>query len=142
MNELEIMALLADRQPPLTPKKAYNGELTEEIDSLSAPEIVKAGLHLLNDDLESAHVIAQAMEGDSSADYWHAIVHRREGDYGNARYWFARVGPHPVLTETYGNALGADRFVESCRAARYRSDPALEAQQMKEMLRLLEFVKG
>ena len=143
MNEQEVTELLAGRErPALMPQAVYRPELAPEIDSLSAPALVKAGLHLLNDDLGRAHVIAQSLEGNSTADYWHAIIHRREGDYSNARYWFARVGAHPTLVAVYGDTRGADRFIESCRAARGKTDPALEEKQWQEMLSLLEFAKA
>lgn len=69
-----------------------------------APErtAVAAGLHLLYDDLDGSHSLSQTIEGrgkNQNGDYWHAIMHRREPDYGNAKYWFRRVGPHPVLTK-------------------------------------------
>ena len=141
MNQQEVMEQLAGRSPlpALTPRDVYMPDLAADIGDLPSSALVKAGLHLLNDDLGRAHVIAQTLEGDATADYWHAIIHRREGDYGNARYWFARTGPHPVLTEIHGDVGGADRFVESCRVARGKGDAALEELQWREMLRLLEF---
>jgi len=63
---------------------------------------VAAGLHLLYDDLDGSHSLSQTIEGrgkNHNGDYWHAIMHRREPDYGNAKYWFRRVGAHPVLAE-------------------------------------------
>jgi hypothetical protein len=42
-------------------------------------------------DWESAHRIAQDDESREAA-WVHAYLHRREGDIGNAGYWYARAG--------------------------------------------------
>ncbi len=41
--------------------------------------------------LEKAHAIVQSMTTLEAA-YVHGIIHRVEGDFGNARYWFHRAG--------------------------------------------------
>jgi hypothetical protein len=46
----------------------------------------------LGGDWEAAHRIVQDLEGDAAADWIHAVVHRMEGDLGNARYWYRRCG--------------------------------------------------
>ena len=61
-------------------------------------ELIRALLLLWHDHHEEAHAIVQTMEGNSDADCIHAILHRREPDHGNARYWFRRVGAHPCFT--------------------------------------------
>jgi hypothetical protein len=53
---------------------------------LEAVELALAG------DWESAHRIAQEHEEDQTANWIHAVVHRMEGDLGNARYWYGRCG--------------------------------------------------
>jgi len=55
---------------------------------------------LLHDYLDESHRISQEIDTPSGS-FWHGIMHRREGDFSNAKYWFRRVGRHPVL-ETLG----------------------------------------
>jgi hypothetical protein len=42
-------------------------------------------------DWERAHEIAQEVEGADGA-WVHAYLHRKEGDLGNAAYWYRRAG--------------------------------------------------
>jgi hypothetical protein len=44
----------------------------------------------LRGDWQAAHLVAQDHEGHEIADWLHAVVHRMEGDTGNARYWYRR----------------------------------------------------
>lgn len=79
---------------------------------------VKAGLYLMHDYLSSAHDLAQFGEKHGSyhnAPYWHAIMHRREPDYDNARYWFRRVGSH-AISAAVGRAIAAIEVPPECRA--------------------------
>src|ERR1035437_973223 len=48
-----------------------------------------AGLWLLADDLPTAHVLCQDVPTVYGS-AWHAHLHRREGDFANARYWWRR----------------------------------------------------
>ncbi len=41
-------------------------------------------------DWHAAHEIVQRHEGDPHADWIHAVLHRIEGDLGNARCWYRR----------------------------------------------------
>src|SRR5262245_25063275 len=52
-----------------------------------AAQACLAGLWLLANDLNASHRISQELETPEGS-YWHAVMHRREGDYGNAKYWF------------------------------------------------------
>ena len=82
-------------------------------------DALKAGLLLLHGDLDAAHALAQAHEGDRDADAWHALVHRLEGDYGNSGYWWRRVGDHPAFP-AIAAAAGADRWDPHNFTDRYR----------------------
>src|SRR4051794_22347579 len=47
--------------------------------------LVRGGLLYAVDALEPAHAIFQEAHGDLGS-YWHGMMHRREGDFDNARY--------------------------------------------------------
>jgi hypothetical protein len=51
---------------------------------------------LWHDHLDEAHGLVQDLAGAEPA-WVHGIMHRREPDYSNARYWFHRVGVHPAF---------------------------------------------
>ena len=55
-----------------------------------------AGLWLVHDFLDESHRISQTLP-TTSGSYWHGIMHRREPDFANAKYWFQRVGDHPIF---------------------------------------------
>jgi len=64
--------------------------------SKSRQEAALAGLWLWHDWLDQSHTISQGLH-DSTGSFWHAIMHRREGDFSNSKYWYARAAGHPAL---------------------------------------------
>jgi hypothetical protein len=62
-----------------------------------------AALWLLHDYLDESHTISQEV-GSTTGSYWHGIMHRREPDFGNSKYWFRRVGKHPAFEPLHGSA--------------------------------------
>lgn len=68
---------------------------------------------LLHDFLDESHRISQQIE-TTSGSFWHGIMHRREGDYSNAKYWFRRVGRHAAFAALGQRAaeLAAERGAE------------------------------
>ena len=51
---------------------------------LRAVDLARAG------DWDAAHQLVQEYEGDANAAWIHAVLHKIEGDLGNARYWYHR----------------------------------------------------
>lgn len=81
-------------------------------------ECCLAGAWLLHDFLDESHQISQRID-TTSGSFWHGIMHRREGDFSNAKHWFRHVGRHPVFELLAENEGEWDpfAFVDRCQAA-------------------------
>jgi hypothetical protein len=79
----------------LTLSSAFPGKTIIDLD---AARCCLAGLWLLHDFLDESHTISQE-SGSTNGSYWHGIMHRREPDYENSKYWFRRVEEHPIFPD-------------------------------------------
>lgn len=126
-----VTALLA--KVPLAPlgpgpqQPSAREELEELLPTL--PLECQAGLWLAFGYWEKAHQVAQDLATPEGS-YWHAILHRREPDAWNSKYWFRQVGSHPVISALVEQApaLGYDYknpldFVDFCDKVRGSGAP-------------------
>ena len=144
-----IAELLADEQPaPLGPGRE-RADVRSQLVALPAEtplatagnramaDACVSGLWLYHNFLDRSHEISQSLHNQEGS-YWHAVMHRREPDYSNSKYWFRQVGTHPVfeplaaaasaLANTADVSQGAEfltaqtnwdpmRFVDLCQQA-------------------------
>lgn len=66
-------------------------------------QALQAAFWLLFDFMKESHDISQTIATPSGS-YWHGVLHRREPDAFNAKYWMARVGEHPIFPELLNDA--------------------------------------
>lgn len=116
-----------------------------------------SGLWLYHNFLDRSHTISQSI-GSQTGSFWHGIMHRREGDFGNARYWFNRVGCHPAFASLYEqvHALLAEApprlqqlveekswdpylFIDMCAQADAESEPILRRVALCEWQVLFDY---
>jgi hypothetical protein len=68
-------------------------EFRESLSASAPPDGLAPALHALwhdgRGDWETAHAIAQDADDETGA-WVHAYLHRKEGDLGNAGYWYRR----------------------------------------------------
>jgi len=93
---------------------ARGSDLVPKVSTGTELVALQAGLFQIHGYLDESHRLSQSIEGEgrhSAGDYWHAIMHRREPDYSNSKYWFRRVGRHPIFEPL---ASRADVILQSC----------------------------
>jgi len=94
-------ALGPDSRPGILAQAELNRALDESFRRHGRPakaELIRALLLLWHDHLDASHVISQGIENPDGS-LVHGIMHRREPDYWNSKYWFRRVGPHPCFAD-------------------------------------------
>ncbi|MCH2206620.1 MAG: hypothetical protein MK132_12200 [Lentisphaerales bacterium] len=69
----------------------FNENVKPKVNDTKYGQLFYAGLLMAQDYIWEAHEIVQDYP-ELEASWWHAFMHRMEGDYGNAGYWYRRVG--------------------------------------------------
>jgi hypothetical protein len=133
-----VQALLAGDRLPSLGRGEPNLPLRPVLQSLTVEQICEpakvvrldmaraclAGLWLHHDFLDESHAISQEID-TAEGSFWHAIMHRREPDAWNSKYWFRKVGSHRVIDRLVDEApsLGYEYtnpndFVDFCERVR------------------------
>jgi hypothetical protein len=143
-----VVDLLATAPPmplgPGTPDRSV-GDRIRTLDLPAVRDAVAAraclaGLWLRFNHLDESHTLSQDIHtAEGSA--WHAVMHRREPDAWNSKYWWRRVGNHPVLDRLreHAPALGYAytspfEFVDFCEKARGSGSGDEELAQRVQLL--------
>jgi len=86
----------ACRLPLAALNRKLDGFIQETNLSSALQPCVRSAALLWHDYLDESHAISQNIPS-ADGSFLHGIMHRREQDYSNAKYWFRRVGRHPAF---------------------------------------------
>lgn len=125
---------LCDPDEPRSQALAKSLSVAIEQSPLGIDAYAEALLYMRIGCMEPSHGNVQNAKRGLGA-YIHGVLHRMEGDYWNAKYWFNRVEDHKLLksisehvgqsAKVYGKPLlawnGPSDFVDACKAQ--RSEP-------------------
>lgn len=104
----ELLDLLKETEQPNLFEQRPNLDLEDQLASLlrvypNLPGTCQSAFWMLVGNLDLSHSVSQVVPSREGS-YWHGIMHRRERDFWNAKYWFQKVGKHPILS-TIGELL-------------------------------------
>lgn len=145
---------------PGKPNEPFRPELAElgveaafpTLQDREAAQACISALWLYHDFLDESHAISQELPSWYGS-YWHGIMHRREPDPSNAKYWFRRVSANPIYEQlaaeapTLGYVLTGGvwdpyQFVDRCERERGSGSDAektLRRVQLREWQLLFDW---
>ena len=130
---------LESAMPELVPQHAGNVVLADQLNGILANPLIQqspalqAGLWLYIDDLNRSHEISQGILTPVGS-LWHGIMHRREGDFWNSKYWFGRAGKTEIF-----KGVDPSAFVDRVEKAYRSNPPELIKYQRQEWQTLFEW---
>jgi len=129
---------LDNAMPELVPTRKADSQIVEIAEAVIRTPIVQANLGiqaavwLYVDELDRSHQASQSLESPIGS-LWHGVMHRREGDFWNSKYWFRKAG-----TVAGFDGMNPAAFVDRVEQT-YKNNPdELLAQQRQEWVALLE----
>ncbi|TVY59015.1 hypothetical protein LSUE1_G010145, partial [Lachnellula suecica] len=137
--------LLLKPAPVLPPApSAPSKDIAHAISSLSIHPSLEVALHILNDDLPSAHFLVRKMQAAPryEAMMLHGILHRIEGDYENTRAWYRDVKDSEVFNlawPTLDEAMDFVRKVEILRKEKQGDLEQLQHTSKREIAAVIDF---
>lgn len=129
---LPLDEAMPDLVPHSTASKESHRLASDAVQALTDPSL-QAAIWLYVDDLERSHAISQIIP-DPTGSMWHAIMHRREGDFSNAKYWLKLAGTHRAFQNH-----DPMRFVDEVAAQHFQNPEHLVARQRAEWRTLFEW---
>jgi hypothetical protein len=90
---------------------------SQPIRDMNLAKCCLSGLWLLHHCLDESHEISQSIHTPEGS-FWHAIMHRLEGDFSNAKYWYRNAGSLSIDAEIErmtGESWNPSKFVDRCQ---------------------------
>lgn len=125
--------------PELVPVKPRQDPLINMVHAMTCDPLIKknpplqAALWLYVDDLDRSHAVSQTIETPIGS-LWHGIMHRREGDFWNSKYWFRKAGHTEALA-----GMDPSSFVDRVEQTYKDNPPELLDYQRREWTTLFEW---
>jgi hypothetical protein len=163
LQDEELLRKLSPSEPSYWPlvielRDAKDEEIAGEATIVDPAmwQLVRGALLYAVDALDPAHKIFQDAPSDLGS-YWHGMMHRREADFDNARYWFRRAGRLPFFDRLHDAAREHSSvlarqptwdpylFTGECEQAKFgdaEKIPELAAVQRVEWETLLDYCWG